>query len=55
MLNVAIIGLGWWGRELVRSVQGTSKLLRFVRGVTLEPEAAAGFTAEMKLTIGTSY
>ena len=55
MLNAAIIGLGWWGRELVQSVQGTSKLLRFVRGVTLQPEAAASFTAEMKLAIGTSY
>ena len=41
MLNAALVGLGWCGRELVRSVQGTSKLIRFVRGVTLEPEAAA--------------
>jgi len=55
MLNAAIIGLGWWGRELVRSVQGSSKLLRFVRGVTLEPELARNFAAEMKLAVGTSY
>jgi predicted dehydrogenase len=54
MLNAAIIGLGWWGRELVRSVQG-SALIRFSRGVTLEPEAAQDFAAEMKLTLGTSY
>jgi predicted dehydrogenase len=55
MLNAAIVGLGWWGRELVRSVQSKSKLLHFVRGVTLEPEAAADFAAEMKLPLGTSY
>jgi predicted dehydrogenase len=55
MLNAAIIGLGWWGRELVRSVQGSSKLLRFVRGVTLEPELARNFAAEMKFAVGASY
>jgi len=55
MLNAAIIGLGWWGKELVRSVQGTSPLIRFTRGVSLEPRLAADFAAEMKLTLGTSY
>jgi predicted dehydrogenase len=55
MLNAAIIGLGWWGKELVRSVQGTSSLIRFSRGVTLEPEVARDFAAEMKFTLGTSY
>jgi predicted dehydrogenase len=55
MLNAAIIGLGWWGRELVRSVQGTSPLIRFSRGVTLEPDLATDFANEMKLTLGTSY
>jgi predicted dehydrogenase len=54
MLNAAIIGLGWWGKELVRSVRG-SALIRFTRGVTLEPEAAKDFAADMKLALGTSY
>jgi predicted dehydrogenase len=55
MLNAAIVGLGWWGRELVRSVQGSSALIRFARGVTLEPEQAREFAAETKLALGTSY
>jgi predicted dehydrogenase len=55
MLNAAIIGLGWWGKELVRSVQGTNSLIRFSRGVTLEPELARDFATEMKLALGTSY
>jgi predicted dehydrogenase len=54
MLNAAIIGLGWWGKELVRSVQG-SVLIRFSRGVTLEPELARDFASQMKLDLGTSY
>ncbi len=55
MLNAAIVGLGWWGRELVRSVQGRSEDIRFVRGVTLEPELAGDFAREMGFTLGTSF
>src|SRR5215210_5613997 len=55
MLNTAIIGLGWWGKELVRSVQGRSELIHFSRGVTLEPDLARDFAAEMQFALGTSY
>jgi predicted dehydrogenase len=55
MLNAAIIGLGWWGRELVRSIQGRSDLIRVSRGVTLEPELAEDFAAKMNFALGTSY
>jgi predicted dehydrogenase len=54
MLNAAMIGLGWWGKELVRSAK-ESTLLRFTRGVTLEPDTVREFAAEMNLGIGTSY
>jgi predicted dehydrogenase len=55
MLNAAIIGLGWWGRELVQAVQGRSDLIRITRGVTLEPKLAQDFAAKMNFTLGTSY
>jgi predicted dehydrogenase len=55
MLNAAVIGLGWWGKELVRSVQNTSEFIRFSRAVTLEPGPAREFAAEMGLVLGTSY
>ena len=54
MLNAAMIGLGWWGKELVRA-QRASPLMRFTHGVTLEPDAARDFAAEMKLVLGTCY
>jgi predicted dehydrogenase len=54
MLNAAMIGLGWWGKELVRS-QRASQLMRFTQGVTLEPDAARDFASEMKLELGTCY
>ncbi|MBI2510166.1 MAG: Gfo/Idh/MocA family oxidoreductase, partial [Betaproteobacteria bacterium] len=40
MINAAIIGLGWWGRNIVQSVQGKSAKLRFVHGVSKELDAA---------------
>jgi predicted dehydrogenase len=55
MLNAAVIGLGWWGKELVRAVQGKSALIRFSRGVTLEPDLAREFAAKEGLVLGTSY
>jgi len=40
MLNAAIIGLGWWGKNIVKCVQGNSAKLRFVHGVSKEIDAA---------------
>jgi predicted dehydrogenase len=54
MLNAAIVGLGWWGRRLVESVEG-SDAIRFTRGVTFEPDVAQEFAAKHRLTIGTDY
>jgi predicted dehydrogenase len=42
MIRAAIVGMGWWGRTLVESVQGSDKI-RFVAGVTrtVSPEVEA--------------
>jgi len=34
VIDAAIVGLGWWGRTLVESVQGASDDIRFVAGAT---------------------
>ena len=49
-----MIGLGWWGKELVRA-QRTSALMRFTHGVTLEPDTARDFATEMNISLGMSY
>ncbi len=43
MLNAAIVGLGWWGKTLVESVQGKSDTIRFTAGATrtVSPEVEA--------------
>jgi predicted dehydrogenase len=55
MLNAAIVGLGWWGKEIVRSVQGKSKRLRFTRGISKEPETVQAFAAEQGFTLSSEY
>src|SRR5262245_59432398 len=43
MINAAIVGMGWWGRTLVESVQTDSDVIRFVAGATrtVSPEVKA--------------
>lgn len=43
MLNAGIVGLGWWGKTLVESLQEPSDAIRFVSGTsrTLSPELKA--------------
>lgn len=43
MINAAIVGLGWWGRNIADAVQGKSAKLRFVHGVTQELEATRDY------------
>lgn len=45
MLNAAIVGIGHWGRRLVDSVAGSSRI-RFVAGVSRDPGGKAAFTRE---------
>jgi predicted dehydrogenase len=56
MLNAAIVGLGWWGKTLVESVQDTSEVLHFTAATTrtLSPEIQA-FADAQHLTLAASY
>jgi predicted dehydrogenase len=55
MLTTAIVGLGWWGKTLVKAAHDFGAPIRFVRGVTLEPDSVRDFAAENRLAIGTSF
>src|SRR5689334_5036520 len=52
MINAAVIGLGRWGKSLVTAVQGKSDRLRFIHGVSKEPDEVRGFAQQhgFKLT-----
>src|SRR5262245_1425257 len=55
MINAAIVGLGWWGRTLVESAQG-SDFLRFVAGATrtVTPDVKT-FLDTQKLRLAENY
>jgi len=53
MLDVAVVGLGWWGRIMVSLLAG-SKRLRVVRAVEPRPDAAA-FAAQHGIPCSADY
>lgn len=53
MINLAIVGLGGWGRRLVSSVQGVSDKVRFSHAVVTQTEKSKDFAAEHGLELGT--
>jgi predicted dehydrogenase len=55
MLNTAIVGLGWWGKTLVKAARDFGAPIRFVRGVSLEPDTVRDFATEHKIALGTSF
>jgi predicted dehydrogenase len=56
MINAAIVGLGWWGKTIVESVQGTSDSIRFVAGATrtVTPEVKA-FAETQKFNLAENF
>jgi predicted dehydrogenase len=55
MINAAVIGLGRWGKNIVESTQGKSKRLRFIRGVSKEPEQVADFAKAKGFELSTDF
>jgi predicted dehydrogenase len=55
MINAAVIGLGRWGKNIVDAVQGKSKRLRFIRGVSKEPELVRDFAAAKGFELSTEF
>jgi predicted dehydrogenase len=56
VIRAAQVGLGWWGKTLVESVQGTSDLIRFVSATsrTKSPDYVA-FTEQQGLRFADNY
>ena len=53
MLNVAVVGLGWWGRVVTQLLQQSS---RFEVLMGVDPAAeAAGFARERKIALSGDY
>ena len=55
MIDAAVIGLGRWGKNIVEATQGKSKYLRFIRGVSKEPELVRDFAAAKGFELSTDF
>lgn len=51
MLRAAIVGLGRWGKSLVRAVEGNEDEIRFVAATTRTPASAEAFCRERGLPL----
>lgn len=54
-LRAAIVGMGTWGQNLVRSVHGHREAIEFVAGTTRTLERARGFAAEFGIPMSADY
>src|SRR5262245_8028111 len=56
VIRAAIVGMGWWGRTIVESVQSDSDVIRFVAGATrtVSPEVTA-FADAQQLTLAKDF
>jgi predicted dehydrogenase len=55
MIRATIIGLGSWGQNLVRSLEGGSPSIRFVAAATRTPAKAAGFASAHGMRVLPDY
>jgi predicted dehydrogenase len=55
MIDAAVIGLGRWGKSIVEAVQGKSRRIRFIRGVSKEPELVADFARAKGFELSTEF
>ena len=55
MIDAAVIGLGRWGKNIVEAVQGKSKRLRIIRGVSKEPDLVRDFATAKGFELSTEF
>jgi predicted dehydrogenase len=54
MLRAAVVGLGWWGKQIVKCLR-ESRLIRVTHGVDVAAPQLAAFAAEYGLRLGDSF
>ncbi len=55
MINVAVVGLGWWGKHVCKALSSNSKNIRVARGIELDPEPVADLAAEVGFELSANY
>lgn len=55
MINAALIGMGWWGKNIAQSIQQKSKDIQFSLGVTKEVAETQDFARSMGMELADSF
>ena len=55
MINAALIGMGWWGKNIAQSVQHKSKQIHFSLGITKEINETQEFANKMSMQLADSF
>jgi len=55
MIKAAIIGLGWWGRHMVKCVQSPNSGYKLVKTVDIDLNASRDFAAEKGVSLSGDY
>lgn len=55
MINAALIGMGWWGKNIAQSIQHKSQLINFKLGVTKEINETQDFAQKMSMHLSDSF
>ena len=55
MLNIAIIGLGWWGRTHIDAIHNKSDKVKIVRVIDLNTEGSKDYASEQGLKLTANY
>lgn len=53
MLNAAVVGLGWWGKQITRCLEN-SQHIKVTHGVEVQPAGVADFVREHSLRVSAS-
>ena len=55
MVSAAIVGMGWWGKQVVESLHGKSDKISLVRAVDLNPTLVVEFCADRGLVLSDNF
>ena len=55
MVNAAVVGMGWWGKQVVESLHGKTEKLHLVRAVDINPGPVTDLCGELGLVLTADY
>lgn len=55
MVKAALIGFGWWGKNLAKAIEGNNSLMRFTRIVTKDLADAAEYCKSNQIQLGDEF